>query len=812
MKVELHILTKRLVCIALFFLSLKNLYAQPPGGVFSNLELWLRSDIGFTYNSLTNAEWRDQSPNSLIFNANLVQGPDTDSAPTFLNNGTNFNPGIMFDGIDTGLATAIDAADFDFSQWSIFSVQQTVPGYNHCVWHYGVDGKNTLALFIDNSPGGFNFNVNNTGTATITNPRIDDNLPHIVGFTANGASTEIYLDANVISTSAGQSPMAGDGAFLIGLDADGAEAQDGDNHFYGGIGEVLMYSRKLSDLERQKVQSYLAVKYGITINQTVATNYVSSDGATIWDATANATYKADIFGIGQDDSSNLNQKVSKSVNSATGPILATTQHFTQANNHVSRASIGTGNFVLMGHNNETMTFTSSYNGGSNNRLARIWKVEETGTVGNVYFAIPKTAISFPSGIPALVLSNDTTFNSDDTIVNLNDDGTHYWASINPIDGQYITYTATTPKFSIDKEALNVSENAGTNTFTVVLDVQPTSNVIFNVSTDDTSEATLNKSTLTFTSSNWNLPQIVTVTGVDDSTITTDATTITIAVNNASDDFFDALASKTIAVTLINDDANFTITAMANAAVNENSAYTSVTPVLSGDTPIGTVTYSLSGTDAGDFTINATTGVVSMIARDFENPADTDTNNIYELTLTATDSNGNNDSESWTVTVNNVVEIAGDINGDGTIGTGEIAGDVDGDGTIGTGEITGDINGDGTIGAGEISGDVNGDGAIGTGEVEGDIYGDGTLGNETFGDFSFNMFPNPTTSMLYLAFNGESGTAEIEFYNTIGKSVYSISKEIKHNKIMLDVSNLPSGTYFLNVKSETGIISKKLIIN
>jgi len=69
-------------------------------------------------------------------------------------------------------------------------------------------------------------------------------------------------------------------------------------------------------------------------------------------------------------------------------------------------------------------------------------------------------------------------------------------------------------------------------------------------------------------------------------------------------------------------------------------------------------------------------------------------------------------------------VVGDINGDGSIGTGEISGDVDEDGVIGSGEIAGDINGDGSIGSGEVVGDVSGDGVIGEGEIDGDANGDG----------------------------------------------------------------------------------------
>ncbi len=109
---------------------------------------------------------------------------------------------------------------------------------------------------------------------------------------------------------------------------------------------------------------------------------------------------------------------------------------------------------------------------------------------------------------------------------------------------------------------------------------------------------------------------------------------------------------TVTVTDQVEVANFTIDAIADVNVSENSAYTSVTPNLSGDSPIGTVTYTLSGADAAQFTIDPSTGVASMTAKDFENPVDADGNNDYEITITATDEDGNTDSEDWVVTVTN----------------------------------------------------------------------------------------------------------------------------------------------------------------
>ena len=104
------------------------------------------------------------------------------------------------------------------------------------------------------------------------------------------------------------------------------------------------------------------------------------------------------------------------------------------------------------------------------------------------------------------------------------------------------------------------------------------------------------------------------------------------------------------ITITVTDAAFTVDAISNANVNEGSIYTGVTPSISGDAPVGSLTYVLSGDDSGDFTINASTGVVSMVARDYENPVDLDLNNVYALTITATDSASNSDAESWTVSV------------------------------------------------------------------------------------------------------------------------------------------------------------------
>ena len=118
------------------------------------------------------------------------------------------------------------------------------------------------------------------------------------------------------------------------------------------------------------------------------------------------------------------------------------------------------------------------------------------------------------------------------------------------------------------------------------------------------------------------------------------------------------ASEAWRVTIqdVPETVTFAIDAIADVTIDENTAYTSVTPTITG-LPVGTLTYSLGGVDAGLFTLDANTGQVSMEARDFEAPADANADNVYEVTLTATDADANSASEAWSVTIQDVLETA-----------------------------------------------------------------------------------------------------------------------------------------------------------
>ncbi|MGD8593219.1 MAG: hypothetical protein PVF82_10330, partial [Gammaproteobacteria bacterium] len=66
--------------------------------------------------------------------------------------------------------------------------------------------------------------------------------------------------------------------------------------------------------------------------------------------------------------------------------------------------------------------------------------------------------------------------------------------------------------------LLTAEDLTADTFTLVLNKQPANTVNITVTSSDTSEGTVSPGSILFTTDNWNSPQTVTVTGVDDTIV------------------------------------------------------------------------------------------------------------------------------------------------------------------------------------------------------------------------------------------------------------------------------------------------------
>jgi len=88
---------------------------------------------------------------------------------------------------------------------------------------------------------------------------------------------------------------------------------------------------------------------------------------------------------------------------------------------------------------------------------------------------------------------------------------------------------------IPTTGLVTTESGGNATFVVVLNCEPTAEVTVGLSSSDTTEGTVSPTVVTFTNLSWNIPQTVTVTGVDDTILDGDIAYQIITAPAVSDD-------------------------------------------------------------------------------------------------------------------------------------------------------------------------------------------------------------------------------------------------------------------------------------
>lgn len=237
---------------------------------------------------------------------------------------------------------------------------------------------------------------------------------------------------------------------------------------------MIIYPSNLTTLQQNRVESYLAIKYGITLDQTTPSDYIYSNGTIVWSATGAGVFNNNITGIGRDDTSTLNQNRSQSVTN-TGDII------------VSKSSIGTNRMALMwAHDNtQIATFTGTDAPTGYQRMTREWLFQEkNGDLGTVNISYPATSIGTGFTAPLMLLADaDSTFSSGaSAYTGIYSTGTNTWDfSLDITDMQYIIFAKTVSTDTTPPNILSNSVASGTlapiGTFPITLTYADTGSLI-----------------------------------------------------------------------------------------------------------------------------------------------------------------------------------------------------------------------------------------------------------------------------------------------------------------------------------------------
>jgi hypothetical protein len=153
------------------------------------------------------------------------------------------------------------------------------------------------------------------------------------------------------------------------------------------------------------------------------------------------------------------------------------------------------------------------------------------------------------------------------------------------------------------DGLETTEEGATDTFTVRLTTAPITNVTVGMSSSNTTEGTVDKSSLTFTPVNWNGLQMVTVTGVDDAVADGDQAYTILITNAVSTDlaYSGINPADILATNIDNESPNFIVSSISGDTTEAGGQATFTVRLTK--QPTGNVTLPISSSDTGEGTVD-----------------------------------------------------------------------------------------------------------------------------------------------------------------------------------------------------------------
>lgn len=215
----------------------------------SGLALWYdASDAStITLNGTAVSQWNDKSGGA----RNIVQATASNQ-PAYTSNGMNALSTVTFDGTnDRLLRTASDSVLTTLTRSLFFVVKLTNASGERCLLDIG----NYLALTQSGTTGRW-YDAN---PSTFTFPSA--NSAYSCSIVQDSTSGGLRVDGGTAAATGGATTSFGNGAFGIGSIATGTGL-----FWQGDIAELCYYTGKLSDADRQRLEGYLAWKWGLSGN------------------------------------------------------------------------------------------------------------------------------------------------------------------------------------------------------------------------------------------------------------------------------------------------------------------------------------------------------------------------------------------------------------------------------------------------------------------------------------------------------------------------------------------------------------------
>ncbi|PHR61938.1 MAG: hypothetical protein COA43_01840 [Robiginitomaculum sp.] len=404
--------------------------------------LWLKADEGLncSTDNCTITSWDNKGS---VSQPDFIAGdtPTLDTNPTEY----NFNPSIYFDGTDHFASNGAGFADFTNGLSAYVIATPTTSQYWARFFGFG-NGPRSDNIFMARGSTSNNLVYSSHGSGTAAPnifflSQITNNKSHMFSVIQGAGADNATAYSKGLSLGNQNTRTIN----IVSRSNNYIGRSNWDAAYYNGrISEVIIYDTANSAAEQKSIQSYLALKYGMTLDSTVG-NY-ERNGTNLY--TIDATYKYAIAGIGED--TDLHQRISKSMESSGALTVATTNDFTSTNVGGSRTSLANGQYLVWGHDNgsESTTTTTDINTLIyTNRATREWKIQNTNSVGNVFMKFDNLPPIATNQFYRLLYSANGDFTGVPTVLGTSSFGTFSNVSIPNGTGYLAVAIYTPPPFA-----------------------------------------------------------------------------------------------------------------------------------------------------------------------------------------------------------------------------------------------------------------------------------------------------------------------------------------------------------------------------
>jgi len=390
-----------------------TIQGQSPGGVNQGLRICLKANEGFSPGS-----WIDHSGAGNTFTQSNNSRQPFLQKPSPKN---NFNPSVDFgtnSRSDGRFMVVPSGRPYINNAANTVLLMVSAKDFRRYHDYIGFGGTTTTARLTQaNVPVVTNNSQSDTSVqlypTRAQTSRRTLNKNHLVDFSYSvGRTITSGLDGrnNSGPSMPSRSSRLGSGA-ILGSQPEVAAAD---------ISEVISFQRELSQSEKNRIRSYLAVKYGVTLSQ--PQNYIASDGLTVsWNSGRNQNFNNNIFGIAKDTNTALDQNISNSINNGNILTVATSNDFASPNATGSRRALAVDKtFLMFGDNNNTATSVinapQAINpNGDRKRIPRVWQVERTNESGSIWLQADLAAYAINTNI-FMMVADDEDFQTNLIIV------------------------------------------------------------------------------------------------------------------------------------------------------------------------------------------------------------------------------------------------------------------------------------------------------------------------------------------------------------------------------------------------------------